>query len=89
MMVLPAAPIPPFVVIEGGRKPDRRSALEEAHVEAIALCDEVEWAAAEIVNAIIGLPVPSMKAIHEATRMAHRASAARAELLALGPKDAA
>ena len=78
-MALRAAPTH-LTVIDGGSPLMR---IEEAHIEAIAFCDEVEWAAAEIVNAIVGLPVPSMKAINEATRMAHRASAARAELLAL------
>ena len=90
MAVHALPPLPVLSVIEGGRKPDRRSALEEAHIEAIAFCDEVEWAALEIVNAVTGLPVPSMKAINEALRMAHRAHAAKAELLALrGPEDAA
>jgi hypothetical protein len=87
MHALPS--LPTLTVLEGGRKPDRRSAAEDARREAIAFTHEVEWAAAEIVNAITGLPVPSTHAINEALRMAHRASAARAELLALGPKDAA
>jgi hypothetical protein len=84
-MALRAAPTH-LTVIDGGSPLMR---IEEAHVEAIAFTHEVEWAAAEIVNAITGLPVPSTHAINEALRMSHRASAARAELLALGPKDAA
>lgn len=76
-----------LTVIEGGRA--LRQRRDEAHIEAIALCDEVEWAALAIVNEIVGLPVPSTVAINTALKMAHRASAARAELLALGPKDAA
>ena len=84
------APAPRHLtLLEGGRKPDRRTASEDARIEAIAFTHEVEWAAAEIVNAIVGLPVPSAHAINEALRMAHRASAAREELIALGPKDAA
>ena len=45
--------------------------------------------ALEIVNAIIGLPVPSAHAINEALRMAHRAVAAREELFRLNPEPAA
>ena len=88
-MALPAAPVaaPGLTVIEGGRAV--RQAIEEAHVEAIAFTHEVEWAAAEIVNAVTGLPVPSMKAINEALRIAHKANAAKAELLALSPDGAA
>ena len=83
-MAIDRAPAAPFLRVIDGGSPQMR--IEEAHVEAIAFTHEVEWAAAEIVNAVTGLPVPSMKAINEALRMAHRASAARAELLALtGP----
>lgn len=85
-MALPLEHLPPLRVIDGGSS---RMRIEEAHVEAIAFMDEVQRACAEIVNAVTGLPVPSMAAIDTANRIAHRATLARAELLALGPKDAA
>lgn len=85
-MVMPAA-LPYLTLLEGGRKPDRRSAAEEAHVEAVAFCDEVVSGAARIVDALFGLPVPSALAINEAMRLAYRAERAKAELVALGPRD--
>lgn len=84
-MALPIEHLPKLSVIEGGR--DWR--IDEAHIEAIAFMDEVEVAVALIVDQITGLPVPSIRAINEAHRLAHRAQLARAEMLALGPKDAA
>jgi hypothetical protein len=62
---------------------------EEAHIEAIAFMDEVRAAALVIIDAITGLPVPSMKAINEAYRLAYRAEVARAEMLALEPEPVA
>ena len=95
-MALRAAPAPheaSLTVLRGGKtpgpKPSRASVMDDARVEAIALCDEVIVAAQRIVNELIGLPVPSMLAIHEATRMAARATRARAELLRLDPDGAA
>lgn len=85
-MALPAEHLPRLRVIDGGSPVMR---IEEAHVEAVAFCDEVVSGAARIVDALFGLPVPSALAINEAMRLAYRAERAKAELVALGPKDAA
>lgn len=85
-MALPVEHLPRLRVIDGG-SPSMR--IEEAHVEAVAFCDEVVSGAARIVDALFGLPVPSALAINEAMRLAYRAERAKAELVALGPKDAA
>lgn len=67
-------------VIDGGSLTMRR---DEAHIEAITLCDEVLQGVGRIVSAITALPVPSMSAVNEATRLAYRADFAKAELIAL------
>lgn len=86
-MALPADRLPHLRLLDG--RATGASRIEEAHVEAIAFTHEVENAATLIVDQITGLPTPSMSAINAAYRIAHRARLARAELLALGPKDAA
>lgn len=70
-------------VIEGGWK------REEARIEAIAFFDEAEASAMRIIDAIVALPVPSTVAIDEAGRIAYRARAARAEIIALTRPDGA
>jgi hypothetical protein len=86
-MALPFERLPHLRLIDG--RGTAVSRIEEAHVEAIAFTHEVELAAVLIVDQITGLPVPSVAAIDAANRIAHRARLARAELVALGPKDAA
>lgn len=81
MNVDAASLYPPLTVIDGRLTIDARR--DEAHIEAIAFCEEAIAATARIVNAITGLPVPSMTVINEATRLAYRAEFARAELIAL------
>jgi len=66
-----------LTVLEGGWK------REEARVEAIAFLDEAEASALAIIDAIAGLPVPSVFAINEAGKLAHRARLARNEIVAL------
>jgi hypothetical protein len=81
----------PSLTVVRGRKPDRRSAVDENHVELLTFFAEVEVAARVIVNAVTGLVVPSAVAINEAHRMAARAIACRAEYLSLtddGPSAA-
>jgi hypothetical protein len=81
-MTLPAAPLlPHLTVIDGGSPGMRR---DEARIEAIAFLDEAEASALLIIDAIVGLPVPSLFAVNEAGKIAHRAALARAEILALG-----
>lgn len=72
-----------LTLLEGGWK------REEARIEAIAFLDEAEASAVAIIDAIAGLPVPSVFAINEAGRIAHRARLAKAEILSLGGGDAA
>lgn len=87
-MAIPIDQLPPFglTVLEGGR--DWRA--DEAHVETIVFMDECVQSAEAIILAVANLPTPSLFAINEAGRIAHRAAAARAELLALTtPDDAA
>lgn len=79
-MPLSAAPAPRLRVIDGGSLTMRR---DEAHIEAVAFCDEVTAAVARIVDAATALPVPSMFIVNEATRLTYRAEFAKAELLAL------
>lgn len=74
---------PVLRALEGGRKADRRTAAEFAHVELMTFFSEVETAAEVIVNAVVGLPVPSTLVINEASRLAFRAGRAREEWLAL------
>jgi hypothetical protein len=71
-----------LTVLEGGWKRD------EARIETLAFLDEAEASALLIINAITGLPTPSVLAINEAGRIAHRARLARAEILALTPDGA-
>lgn len=86
-MATPVEHLPRLRVIDGGSPAMRR---EEAHIELLTLFAEVEAAARVIVNAVTGLPVPSMVAVNEAHRMAHRAQKARDEYLSLtGGNDAA
>ena len=98
MMAVHPAPTPnaalrgSLSVLDGGR--DRRRTAEsrrdELHIEVLAFFAEVEHDAAVIVDAVTGLPVPSMVAINRANRLAYRASKAREEWVALsGPEDAA
>lgn len=87
MAVAPETLFHPLTVLDGGRA--RIQAIEEAHIEAVAFMDECVTAAALIVDAIAGLPIPSLRAIETANRLAHRASLAKAELLDLGPRGAA
>lgn len=78
------AAVRPSLTLVRGRKPDRRSASDENHIELMTFFLEVEEAARAIVNAVTGLLVPSAVAINEANRMAYRAAACRDEYLALG-----
>lgn len=84
-MALPADQLPPFglTLLEGGWKRD------EARMEALAFLDEAEASAIAIIDAIAGLPVPSVFAINEAGRIAHRARLAKAEIAALTSPDGA
>ncbi len=71
------------------RKPDRRSARDEATVELIAFMDEVILAMHDIHDAEVSRDIPSARVINEAGRIAHKAIAARAEYFALvGPEVA-
>lgn len=65
------------------RKADRRTAIPDAVLEAIAFMDEVATGADVIHNAELSRDVPSATVIYEANRLNSRAAAARAELLAL------
>lgn len=65
------------------RKADRRTALPDAVLEAIAFMDETAGAVARIHDAELARDIPSASVIHEASRLAFRASAAKAELLTL------
>lgn len=78
-------PAPALTVIEGGRQ----WRAEEAHVELLAFLDEAEVAAMRIIDAIAGLPVPSIRAINEAGKIAWKAQQARAEYMALTTPDPA
>ena len=83
-MALPREHLPHHLtVLEGGWK------REEARIEAIAFFDEAEASALRIIDAIVALPVPSTVAIDEAGRIAYRARAARAEIIALTPDGVA
>lgn len=80
VMALDRAPAPALTVIDGGRTWQQ----DEAHMELLTLFAEIQVAARVIVNAVTGLPVPSMLAINEAQRLSYRAERAREEWLALG-----
>lgn len=85
-MALPA-PRPRLTVIDGRSTADK--IRDEAHIESIALCDDVIAAAAKIIDAATGNPVPSLFIVNEATRLAYKADFAKAELLALTTPDGA
>ena len=75
---------PRLHVIEGGRKPDRRSAGEEAHMEVMAFFDEVEQSVTAIAEQSLG-----MRVLNECSRLAHRTAQARREWLLLTHPDGA
>lgn len=81
-MAIPVAPLSTgLTLVQGGRTLTQRR--DEAHIEAIAFMEDVHRAAIRMIDAVMGLPVPSMLVIHEANRLAYRADFAKAELLAL------
>lgn len=86
-MAIPREHVPHLTVIDGRKS--SASARDEIHMELLTLFAELETAARVIVNAIIGLPVPSMLALNEAHRMAARVRAARDEYLAMTDPDGA
>jgi hypothetical protein len=82
-MALDRAPEYPALTLIDGRLSDT-ARKDEARIEAIAFLDEAEASALLIIDALVGLPVPSLFAVNEAGKIAHRAALARAEILALG-----
>ena len=85
-MVLPAERLTHLTLLPG-RKPDKRSARDEATVELIAFMDEVILACHAIVNAELSRDIPSARVINEAHRISYKAIAARAEYFALTGGD--
>lgn len=79
-------PAPSLTVLEGGKT----WRADEAHVELLAFLDEAESLSLRILDAVVGLPVPSMVAVDLAGKIAYRAGKARAEYWSLvGPDPSA